>query len=674
MTQPIHTPPTSREGSASRSKNIFVLFLFCIFCTCPDSVLSQERGFKFGQATYAELNQHTYALDTGASAIVLNEFGEAYIDGNDFQLNFEYHVKIKILKTEGLDKGNFEIALRKNGRSMEVLTDVEAASYNLQDYKIVESRLERKGVYTENMGEYWDLKKFAIPNVRVGSVIEVKYTLKSPFIMNFHQWEFQSDIPKLKSEYWAKIPGNYLYNISLKGFLKLVKNESTLVKECLRMGSGKADCALNKYSMTNIPAFIEEEYATASSNFISAINFELTEIRYFDGRVDKVTKEWKDVDDELRRDQKFGTQLKRGKEIAVEIDKLTRNTTDDFEKANQVFDFIKSWYRWNGTYGKYSEFGIKKAFDTKVGNVGDINLSLIAALRFAGLGADPVLLSTRENGIVTDLHPVLSDFNYVVAKFDHEGKTYLLDATDDFMPFGLLPERCLNGKGRVLGDKKSFWINIEPIDKRKSLSVINLKLEHDGYLRGTIQNLYSGYEAAAKRKSIFGFSSVTEYFKDLDNKLTNIEITGSELENLDDLSKPLKEKLVVGIEAFDELSAATIYFNPFLVQQWKENPFKSSERLYPVDFAYPLEWTLSVQLELPDNMYLEENPEPVALALPGNGGYYRYQVTEMGKQISMQSTLMINRPLFHAAEYHYLKELFSRVIHTQNIDLVFIKK
>ncbi len=674
MIQPIYTRPISRGGSVSRNKNSFVFFLFCILCTCSASVFSQEHGFKFGQATYAELNQHLYSLDTNASAIVLNEFGEAYIDGNDFQLNFEYHVKIKILKTEGLDKGNFEIALRKNGRSMELLTDVEAASYNLQDNKIVESKVERKGVYTENMGEYWELKKFAIPNVRVGSVIEVKYTLKSPFIMNFHLWEFQSDIPKLKSEYWAKIPGNYLYNISLKGFLKLVKNESTLVKDCLQMGSGKADCALNKYAMTNIPAFIEEEYATASVNFISAINFELTEIRYFDGRVDKVTKEWKDVDDELRRDQKFGIQLKRGKDIAAEIDKLTKNTTDDFEKANQVFDFIKSWYRWNGTFGKYSEFGIKKAFDTKVGNVGDINLSLIAALRFAGLGADPVLLSTRKNGIVTDLHPVLSDFNYVMAKFDHEGKTYFLDATDDFMPFGLLPERCLNGKGRVLEDKKSFWIDIEPIEKWKSISVINLKLEDDGYLRGSIQNLYIGYEAAAKRKSIFGFSSVAEYFKDLDNKWTNIEILNSELENLDDLSKPLTEKLAVEIEAFDGLSATTIYFNPFLFQQWKENPFKSSERLYPVDFAYPLEWTLSVQLEMPDDVQLEEVPEQVGLALPGGGGYYRYRVTEIGKQVSMQSSLMINRSVFHAVEYYYLKELFSRVIQTQNVDWVFMKK
>ncbi|MFM7428477.1 MAG: hypothetical protein ACKO1F_01115, partial [Flammeovirgaceae bacterium] len=90
-------------------------------------------------------------------------------------------------------------------------------------------------------------------------------------------------------------PANYSYNASIKGFLKLCKNDSELVKDCFSYGSAKADCSLLKFGMINIPAFKEEEFMTAKSNFLSAINFELEQIRYFDGRVDKITKEWKDV-------------------------------------------------------------------------------------------------------------------------------------------------------------------------------------------------------------------------------------------------------------------------------------------------------------------------------------------------------------------------------------------
>jgi hypothetical protein len=55
-----------------------------------------------------------------------------------------------------------------------------------------------------------------------------------------------------------------------------------------------------KVAMRNIPAFVEEDYMTARSNFLAAVHFELSEIVYFDGRTDKLTQEWKDAENELR--------------------------------------------------------------------------------------------------------------------------------------------------------------------------------------------------------------------------------------------------------------------------------------------------------------------------------------------------------------------------------------
>ena len=213
-----------------------------------------------------------------------------------------------------------------------------------------------------------------------------------------------------------------------------------------------ADCSQYRFAMDNIPAFIEEDYMTASSNFIAAINFELMQIRRFDGRTDRISKEWKDVDEELRESSRFGTQIKRGKDILdSQIEQMLVGEVDPLAKAQKIYDFIQSWYTWNEVYGIFSELGIKKAFDAKTGNVSDINLSLIAALKYAGLNVEPLILSTRSHGLVTELFPVLSDFNYVVAKLIINEKIWFLDATDKHYPFGLLPERCLNGKGRAGG-------------------------------------------------------------------------------------------------------------------------------------------------------------------------------------------------------------------------------
>ena len=648
-------------------------FFFLLFVFCSISCLAQEKGFPYGQATYRELEIREYLPDSAATALVLDEFGEAFIN-DEFNLQFTYHARIKILKTEGVKQGTFEILLRKSEGRVEKMITVKGSSFNIENGSMRESKLEQKSVYSENYNKFYNLQKFAIPNVKVGSVIEVMYTLESPFIYNFRSWEFQSDIPKLKSEYLCLIPGIYNYNISLRGFLKLSKNENELIKSCFTPAGRSADCARMRFGMKDIPAFKEEEFMTARSNFVSVINFELSQINYFDGRKDKITKEWKDVDEELRQHSEFGVQLKRGRDILDrQIEEIIAGETDKRAKAQKVYDFIKGWYRWNDVYGKYSEFGIKKAFDAKVGNVGDINLSLIAALKYAGIAVEPVILSTRHNGLPTEVYPVLSDFNYVVAKAAIEDKSYFLDATDDFYPFGLLPERCLNGKGRVIGSDQSYWEELKPIERQRTTSIVNLTLSNEG-MTGTAQTTYSGYAAVAERKNIKKFSSEKEYINSITNRLHDITIKDFALENVDNLDKPLVINLEVLIEVGSLTDNGTFLFSPFVVDQWKRNPFRSTERLFPVDFGAALEEILILNLTYPPDFALDEVPAKVALKLPANGGHFIFEVSDGSNKLSMANTLVIAKPVFTSQEYHYLKELFNNVIATEQTQLVFKKK
>ncbi len=133
-------------------------------------------------------------------------------------------------------------------------------------------------------------------------------------------------------------------------------------------GADRSDCARYKFGMKNIPAFIEEDHMTAKSNFLASLNFEVMEIKHSDGRVDKVTNEWKDADDEMQRDTYFGMQLKKGKDISEKMEPFLTGVTDSLERARKIYAFIKSWYTWNGYYGKYSIHGIKKALKLKPGN------------------------------------------------------------------------------------------------------------------------------------------------------------------------------------------------------------------------------------------------------------------------------------------------------------------
>ena len=69
------------------------------------------------------------------------------------------------------------------------------------------------------------------------------------------------------------------------------------------------------------------------------------------------------------------------------------------ERIAAVFNYVKSNVKWNDFKGYSCNDGVKKAYKDKVGNTAEINLMLTAMLRFAGFNANPVLVSTRDNGI-----------------------------------------------------------------------------------------------------------------------------------------------------------------------------------------------------------------------------------------------------------------------------------
>ncbi len=655
-------------------KYSFVLQILIFFSS--STVAQFNNGFSFGGITAEEVEMKSYSRDTSAQAVVLNEFGEAYIDSDGANnLLLEYHVRIKILNKQGLDQANFEINLRKGERGKETIRLVEAATYNVVDDRLKETRMNKSQVFTTSTNQYWDKYKFTLPDVMVGSVLEVRYILESPFIFNFWPWKFQSDIPKLKSEFWARIPGNYIYNMSLKGFITLSKNESTIISNCFTPGPYKSECALYKYSMNNIPAFVEEDYMTAKSNFISGIDYELSEIRYFDGRTVKYTKTWKDVDKEMNQHADFSIQLNKGRKIwERKIAAISASEHDSLKKANLVYDLIKEWFIWNKNYSKYAESGLKKAFESRKGNVGDINLSLIAALQEAGLQANPVIIATREVGLPNQLYPVISDFNYVVAGLVIGGEKYLLDATEPLLPFGVLPERCLNGKGRLIGNKEteSAWVDTTPSEKQKQQIILNLWLDGKKFTGDMTVNSF-GYKAFEKRSNIISEGSQEKYREKLESISDDFTILKYEIENLEDLSQPLVEKFQVET-SLETPDPNTLYLNPFFVERWKKNPFISSQRLYPVDFGAPMETTFVLNLEYPDTYAVDDMPKSAALVLPKNGGKYLFNITNPANKISMTSIINLSKVVYTSVEYHTLKELFSRIVDTHQTQIVLKKR
>lgn len=653
-------------------------FLFALLVSLSIGALAQD--FPFGQYSEAEMNMKSYAKDTAAHAVVLREFGKTWLSSAErTPLVHEYHTKIKIFDSKAFSNGDVQLEIYKGDNdSFEQVSEIEAVTFYKDDNGIVQkATLDQKQIFHIKHNKHHDYVKFALPNLRPGCVIEYKYRLESPYLFNFHTWYFQKDIPKIYSEYEAHIPAIYNYNVVLRGPYKLTKNNAELERECFTPGGGaKCDCSKISYIMADVPAFIEESQMTSPQNFLSAIYFELSE--YTDlttGGITKITKDWKDIDYELKHKDEFGSQIKRKDLMKDRIQGVIAGKTDELEKAKATFKFVQKSMKWNGTYSIFSEDGIKKAWDSHSGTVGDINLSLVAALSAAGINTEAVLLSTRENGVVNKLFPVVSEFDYVVAKANIGDKTYLLDATDPLLPFGLLPIKCLNDQGRVMSlDKPSYWIDMVASQKRSSTYALDLTMMDDGKIKGTIIAYSSGYKALERRATIKKFNSVDEFVENMGEKMPKVKILKAEIVNLDSLDLSLSEKYEIEFKPYNGTDNSRLVFNPFIFDQLTENPFKLTERTYPVDWGAQSDDKYILNMHLPDNFTIEGEPEKVAVAMPNGGGRFVTAYVPDTHSFTFSKVTQLNHSVYSPEEYPYLKELFNKIIQTEKADLVFKKK
>lgn len=643
-------------------------------------ILFSYTVFSFAQVTEFEtVNQSHFIdfkndIDPEAEAITILETGTSFIEVSDrdrgLRVFHNYKTRIKILNQEGLEHANIVVPLYLYGKDFEYIEDIKGITYNAEEGRIQQTLLQKQSVITENKSEYVKLVKFTLPNVKVGSIIEFEYKITSPDIFNYRSWEFQSDIPKIRSEYNARIPAICNYNVTLQGFLKLDDTKSRIETGCMSVLGMRVNCSNITYIMSNIPAFKEEAYMLAPKNYISTINFELKEMTNPNGGVTKYTKDWKDVDIELLTDKDFGGQLKKLNFFKERIPKEIIALEDPHIRAQAINKWVSNHIKFNNIYGKYAKDGIEKAFERKSGNVGDINLALIAALNAANIEAYPIILSTRNNGLPHDLHPVLSNFNYVIAGIKIGNDIIFADATEPLLPFSQLPLHCVNGNGRIIYSKKSSeWIEL----KSNAVSVVEYvfdgKLDNDGFLKGKLNINSHGMEGFEKRKSIAAYPTFEEYYESWDDKNTQISISNGLVHNLENPENLLIEEYDIEVQFENKLTKEQPFLiNPIFIARKSKNPFNLDERTYAVDLGAKRNEKHVIRIELPKGMVLKNMPAKKNIGLPENSARYFYETTLSDNILQVTQQLALNKSIYSSDEYFGLKEIFSRIIQQMQID------
>jgi transglutaminase-like putative cysteine protease len=657
---------------------------------------------KFGKPEPADFVAKNFVADSAASAVVLYDYGTTRfrLNGLSFQMETERTTRIKILKKAGYDYATVEIPLYHRDGSEEKLNALKGFTYNEVGGKIEKVKLDGTNMFSEDRTKNVRVRKFTLPGVREGAVIEYSYSVLSDFLFNLPAWTFQRDIPTRWSECRAVIPEYFDYKMLMQGYEPLALSEKLettaqyMASERVQHADGatfsgnvtshgateteaiNARATTYHWAMQNVPALREEPYMTTADDYVARIDFELAGTKMPNSPYHNVAGNWGKISEELLHSDDFGLLLDKGGFLKELVQPLVAQYTDPAARAAAVRELVLKNVKHDGTSRRMASGSLKHTWEQHRGNSADVNLLLIAALRQAGLAAQPVVLSTRAHGRINQSFPLMEQYNYVVGMLPLAGdKELLLDATEPLLPCGVLPARCLNQTGRLIAAKEAEgrWVALAPAQRHSHYQEIKLTVDPQGNLSGQVREEHGGYAGALMREKLQQLGE-KKYVASLASRHPGWEMPSYKLGAVGEVNQSLSLVYEMRQAASSAGTAQELYIKPLEIFSEAQNPFRHEKRTYPVDFGSLTQDVVVVTLTLPPG-YTAELPAPATISLPDKGGRYLYSATSPTPgTVQLVSRLTLDKPIYGAEEYGALREFYRLALGKQAEALVLKKQ
>lgn len=668
-----------------KKKTLTLLYFFAnIYCFGQNI-----RNEKFGAIKVEDFSPKSNALSSDDAAVILSDVGSSEFVGNnngDFTILYKRHRKILIKRKTAFDRATVIVKLYQgNVNTVEILDDVEAATYNLVDGKIVATKLNKDGIIKEKYDKWHIVKKFTMPDIKEGCIIEYKYTIKSQDD-RLNSWYFQDDCPTLWSEYQVTVPPMYNYVVVKKGNYKsfltvdssklFFKNYSILFPgdgafSASSIGNFSGDAKWFLWAMKDVPTYKYENFIANHSQYITAFSFQLHSIKYTETNSYQRIKSWFQTATDLLKSEWFGQIFNKEKNNWVEKEVATIvETSEGIDAAKKIFFSVRDNFICNDHDAIFMSDDPKKIYKQKKGNVADINLLLTAMLKSKGLIAEPVLLSTRGNGKISEYTAILNEFDYTICQLKIDSILYYLDASDSKNGFNKLPAYCYNGYGRIIAEMP-YIVDFSANNLKESKSTVVFIANGDsGKIEASFESKL-GFEESKKVREDLLQTSPQEFFKKIAKSYSfDVKTENEEIVNQKNYDEPIAVRYDMKFILGDE---DVIYFNPLLTEATKENIFKAEKRNFSVEMPYSIDETYILDMEIPKGYAVDEMPKSVRSKFNDDEGLFEYIIVNKEEHIQLRCKFQLYKANFEATDYESLREFFGLLVKKQAEQIVFKK-
>ncbi|MEO8852867.1 MAG: DUF3857 domain-containing protein [Ginsengibacter sp.] len=649
--------------------------LLTIFFVFTYAIIFAQKGIPaFGKIDKEDLLLKECEFDKDAEAYKLLSYGDVHYEilGEDFSIISEKRIRIKILKEKGLDEANIKIHFYSKS-NYENIHNISGITYNLDNAgNVTTTKLEKSSIFTKPINNKVSEISFTMPDVKVGSVIEFKYTDTKKSIAAVDDWYFQDDIPTRISIYKILIPSVFRFATQTLTYQVVDLKTDAVIDNIFYKGSMISNKSESRiYTLKNILALRHEPFMGAEKDYLQRIVYQLSRIDYPNGSVEEVRSTWPKLTEDLLNDEDFGLQLKKNIPHTKSLDDSLKLVSGDFNKMVLVYDYVRRNMNWNGSESIYSSQGIKSAWDKKSGSNAELNFVLIDLLRDAGLKAYPLLVSTRDNGTVNTIYPFLEQFNNAMTCVVIGDQKYFLNAADKYNPAYLVPYDVLDNNGFIVDQSNGGWVQLtNKKDNFKSIVSFNAEITPDAIMKGNATIYNYGY---AKNPRVKKWEEDKKSFEDYFTKdFTGLKVKNLEVKNCDVDTLPLQEKMDFSLPV--NASGEYNYFTINLFQGLEKNPFIADERQTDIDFNYPQSYTLVGRVSIPDGYEFDELPHNISMIMPDTSIILRRLLQADGTSVQFRINLDFSKSFYSAADYPLLQEFYKKLFNTLNEQIVIKKK
>ncbi|WP_461639827.1 DUF3857 and transglutaminase domain-containing protein [Labilibaculum euxinus] len=631
----------------------FLLLIIFILSVVSNS---NAKGIKFGKVSKDEFALKECPYEKDASAVILSR--TCSVDLSYLIIRYFYHVRIKILKEEGIDQANIKLSYYRNN-NIENISGVKGQTINLNEQGKQEvSEIANNLIFDVDVDENYGEVRFTMPDVKVGSIIEYKYTTNSHFYSYLDTWYFQDEIPTLNSSLKVNMPETFRYNIVMFGSQVQAKYPES---------------NNSQWTLTNMPSIKEESHINNYHDFVEQLRFQLAGYFTRDEStlsaspifVNSMTT-YEELAKEYSEKVNF---LGRTNFAKKQLETILDGNENNWEKLQKIYDFVRSHVKWNGKYRIYPENSPPNVLDEKAGTNSEINYLLVLLLREAGFDCNPALARSNNRGLIQKAYPLLSQFDQVLAFVELYGKRIFLNATSPYRPFDLIAEKDLNYYAFVLKKGNPFWAKIEPNEKNHQDVLITYDYSNSENPVCKLRVRENGYFAAESRKELTEVGSESWMTNLFDLEKCDFQKDSLHFTNEENVNLSLKMECDLKLENSLDQESDYIYVNLFNKKDLK-NPFLKESRQYRVDYNYPRSRSYMVKIILPEGYQFEDFPKRKKIILSGETGKYTLNSQITGKELCIRTSFSINATSFSKEYYVDLREFYSQMSKTMGSKVV----